>query len=258
MKRLIYILFLFLVTSVVAQNDGVENYKYVIVDSNFDFVKKRDAYRTSSMTKFLFNKIGFEAYLNDETLPRELAVDKCKALFAKVVDESGSLSIKSVIEIRDCTGKVIFTSNVGKSKIKNYERGYYQSISEAFKSVQLYKYKFDKVPQDNSSSIVFKSKRKEADNVVVNKKENQLIKEDKVNLEAIDKFVLLYAKADKSGYQLLDKENNIVFIILKTNDKNKYFIKGKNGTFTKSNDHVWIAEYYQDEELITKNYVVKF
>lgn len=257
MKYLIYILFLSLTSSLVAQNNVPEKYKYIIVNSNFDFVKKRDAYSTSSMTKFLFNKIGFEAYLDDDTIPDELAINKCKALFASVIDKSSAFTIKSIIQIKDCKGRVIFTSDEGSSKIKDYDRGYYQSISEAFKSVKLYKHKYDKVEQDNLPNIVSKPKKLVTKSVGVKKQETA--KEAKIVVDKTkSQYPVLSPKANKTGYQLLNKEGQVVFTILKTSDKNKYFIKGKNGTFTESGNNIWVAEYYENDELVKKNFIVKF
>ena len=64
MKRILLVA-LFISTASFAQK-SINNYKYVIVPSKFDFVKGKDKYQTSSLTKFLFNKYGFTAFLDDE------------------------------------------------------------------------------------------------------------------------------------------------------------------------------------------------
>ena len=67
-----------------SQSDKLNNYSYVIVNSKFDFVKEKDGYQTSSLTKFLFNKKGFKAFLDNEVLPEEVAENNCNALFVDV------------------------------------------------------------------------------------------------------------------------------------------------------------------------------
>ena len=49
----------FLSASIFSQSNNSISPKYIIVKSNFDFLKQEDRYKTSSFTKFLFNKAGF-------------------------------------------------------------------------------------------------------------------------------------------------------------------------------------------------------
>ena len=84
------LLILLFSTSVFAQK-SINQYKYVIVPQKFDFVKKPDQYKTSSLTKFLFNKYGFTAFLEDEQFPQDLQNNRCLALVGNVVDASKML-----------------------------------------------------------------------------------------------------------------------------------------------------------------------
>ena len=48
--------------------------------NNFEFVNSNDKYQTSSLTKFLFNKHGFKAFIADEILPNDVANNRCLVL----------------------------------------------------------------------------------------------------------------------------------------------------------------------------------
>ena len=102
------LLFLFSSFFLVGQELNLGNYKYIIVSDKFHFVKEVDGFQTSSLTKFLLEKKGFQVFLSNENFPDELTKDKCNnALFADVKDESDFLTTKSIIVLNDCKGKNI-------------------------------------------------------------------------------------------------------------------------------------------------------
>ena len=63
-------------------------------------------------------------------------------------DDSSMFTTKSIVELRDCYNNVVFSSNVGKSKEKEYKKAYHEAIRNAFKSVQTLKYKYTPSKQD--------------------------------------------------------------------------------------------------------------
>lgn len=274
MKRtLLSLFFVGLVNMTWSQEVNLNKYKYLVVDSKFDFVSQVDGYRTSSLTKFLFNKKGFEAYLDNEEFNDDLAQNSCKALYAEVRDESAFLVTKSYIDIKDCKGKVLYTSQQGRSKHKSYEKAYRESIRQAFESIAKLPYKYDPTLAENVS--VAKTVKEEKPIKVV--KETKEIKKEPLKVvqttEVKNTFVqkeesksvvsnnntaeVLYAQPNKNGFQLVNTKPAIVFILLKTNDPKKFIIKDKNGTFSKKGDN-WLAEYYEDGQLVSKEYQVKF
>ena len=123
MKYFYFFTFFLVISSVsFGQNSTFSQHKYIIVDSTFDFLKQVDRYKTSSFTKFLFNKAGFKAYLDTEELPKDFLANKCNALYATIKDNSGMFISKNFIELKDCNAKLVFSSNKGASKLKDYER----------------------------------------------------------------------------------------------------------------------------------------
>ena len=57
------ILLVFTSLILVGQEINLDKYKYIIVSDKFHFVKEVDGYQTSSLTKFLLEKKGFQVFL---------------------------------------------------------------------------------------------------------------------------------------------------------------------------------------------------
>lgn len=247
MKKILFIA-LFITTTSFAQK-SINNYKYVIVPTKFDFVKGKDKYQTSSLTKFLFNKYGFTALLEDEKLPEDLVNNRCLALTGVVKDDSSLFTTKSIIELRDCYNKVVFTSQIGKSKEKEYKKAYHEAIRNAFKSVQALKYKY--IPSKEVAVV-----KEEVTIPVVSAVEIVKSKTIEVKEESTPKNAL-YAQPLANGFQLVNIKLEVVFQILKTNVKDVFVIKDKNGILYK-NGSSWFAEYYENETKVTKQYQIKF
>jgi len=248
MKKILLIA-LFISTASFAQK-SINNYKYVIVSSKFDFVKEKDKYQTSSLTKFLFNKYGFTAFLDDENLPDEIANNRCLALTGAVKDKSGMFTTKSVIELTDCYNKVVFTSKEGRSKEKEYKKAYQEAIRDAFKSIEALKYKYAPL-QEN---VVTKAKELPAVAAVPVVVESTSAKVVEKPANAKEQ---LFAQPIANGFQLVNMKPEVVFQVLKTNVKDVFVIKDKNGILYKNGDS-WFAEYYKSGIKTTKQYQIKF
>jgi len=252
-------LFLFSV-SIFSQSNNPISPKYIIVKSTFNFLKQVDRYRTSSFTKFLFEKEGFKVYLDNEQLPEELYYNKCKAMFVDIKDDSNLFYTKNFIELLDCNNNLIHTSQIGKSKLKDYEKTYRQSIRNAFSTFK----NLDSVYTSFSSVKITKSKKKESNLEIVakTKETKQEIIKPAVNSSTSEKknnliYSSLIAKDISSGYQLLNRKNQVIFIILKTGNQNRFIIKNKNGSLINKGSY-WLAEYYEDQKLITKKIRINF
>ena len=67
----------------------------------------------------------------------------------------------------------------------------------------------------------------------------------------------LYAQVKPNGFQLVNTKPAIVFEILKTNLIDVFILKGKHGIMFK-NKNIWIAEYYENDQLVVKQFDIKF
>lgn len=262
-SALSFLIFLFFFSTITGQEINLNKYKYIIVNDKFDFVRQTDGYQTSSLTRFLFEKKGFEAFIENSKMPDDLQNNRCKALFADVKDDSGLLRTKLYIELKDCNGKLLYTSPKGSSKEKKYVKAYRISIREAFESISKMDYKYDGSLSTKQTTAPVIKKEKPAKQVKAKKEPKAVVTEVKVKYtetstqQTNSKAELLYAQEKENGYQLVNTKPEVIFVLLKTSNPDKFIIKDKNGTLVKSGD-LWTAEYYDNGKLVTKNYRIKF
>ena len=235
MKK-IFFLALFISCFAIYGQHKINNYKYVVVDTKYDFLKSPDQYQTSSLTKFLFNKVGFTSFLNTEQLPTAITTDRCASLYASVVNSSSMLTTKLSLLLKDCNNVVVYKSSIGKSKEKIYKKSYQEAIRNTFKDPVVKNYTYTPKEEIRTTANKIKTTEKE----VAKEKKN-----------------ILYAQATDTGYQLVDNTPKVIFKILKTNQENRFIIEGKNGILFKKRNR-WFAEFYQNKILIQEEYQIRF
>ena len=236
---------------VFGQEKKVNNYKFIVVPDQFDFFKQKDEYKTSSLTKFLFKKNGFTVVLNSGTYPKELRENLCKGLKADILDKSSMFKIKVILELRDCNGKLLYTSEEGVSRLKEFKKGFQEAIRNAHASMNDVFYKPFLLETISKDKKEFKL---EVELPVINNIE------ESVSVVPINNLAIpttLYAQPKENGFQLINSTPTVVFVILKTKVKDVFILKDKNGVLYKK-EGVWIAEFYKNSVLIEKKYQVKF
>ncbi len=240
-----------------SQKKQVQNYKYIIVPERFDFLKENDQYKTSSLTKFLLQKNGFTVILDSEEYPIELKNNPCNALTANVTNKSSMFKTKVVIELKDCYNKTVYASKEGESRLKEYKRSYQEAIRNAHANMNSITYEAlsgEDIIQTKKEVIVSKP-------MIVNRVDKiipSINKEiESTKNKATNTLSVLYAQPKENGYQLINLKPEVVFLILNTNIQDVYIIKNKNGLLYKKEAH-WIAEFYENEKLVTKKYQIKF
>ncbi|MFN0729778.1 hypothetical protein [Polaribacter gochangensis] len=253
MKK-IFFLGLFICSISFFGQQKLSNYKYVVVANKFDFFKKADQYQTSSLTKFLFNKYGYTSFLNTEDLPEDIKSNRCSSMFASVNDSSTMLTTKVNIVLKDCNDKILYSSIIGKSKEKVYKKSFHEAIRNAFKDPMLKNYSYK--PQNSTTKTVLKTPKVNKKVIVkaaIPKTEipNKATKPKKI------KQAVLYAQVTSNGFQLVDTTPKVIFKVLKTLQETVFIIENKNGILYK-NKTIWIAEYYENNVLIQKEYQIKF
>ena len=111
---------------------SASDYSYVVVPELYEFLYEEDQHQLNSLTKFLFNKYGFNAYFPSE-LPN---VKRCDGLQAEVLGKPGFVYTKITVVLKDCYGEEIFRSEEGKSKYKEYKKAYHDALRKAFVSIE--------------------------------------------------------------------------------------------------------------------------
>lgn len=255
-KKITFTLLLFTIC-INSQNKSINDYKYVIVPSKLNFVKKVDQYQTSSLTKFLLKKNGFNVFLSNEDLPEDLKNNKCLALTTTVIDESNMIVTRNIIQLKDCYDNVVYTSKIGKSKLKDFKKAFHEAIRNAHNSMLGVRqnYKASKTVKKSVKPNIKTTVVKELPKVVTVKKVKKTeSKEIKIKKNLIN---LLYAQPINNGYQVVNTKPEVVFQILKTGVNNVFILKDKNGILYKR-DEFWIAEFYDGTTLKIKKYNIKF
>ena len=103
---------------------NLNDYKYIIVPSTYEFLKEANKYQLNALTKFLFNKYGFTAIMEDESLTQELLNKPCLALKSKLINNSGLFKTKLVVELRNCMNEVVFSTRQGETREKDFAKAF--------------------------------------------------------------------------------------------------------------------------------------
>jgi len=130
--KYIIILFFLIISIKVYPQKSINEYTYVVVPDKFEFLKEKDKYQLNSLTEFLFNKYGFNAYLGSE-VPK---LNICDGLYADVLNDWALMTTRVLVVLRDCNGNEIFRSKEGVSREKASKVAYQLSLREAFESIQ--------------------------------------------------------------------------------------------------------------------------
>lgn len=226
-------------------SQSVNDYGIVIIPVKYDFVRHENAYRLNTLTKINLKKAGFEAFYTNETIPTQYS-NRCSLLYVDVKEETGFLVTKLFIEFKDCTDKVIFKSEVGKSRAKNYEIAYREALEDAFKSVYALQYKYNgyngevKVNSQNATIMV------------------PILENSGNSLDEAKSF-FLFAQPIKNGFQLIDSTSKVIMKIYNTTNPSIYLATKESiqGIMVLKNGY-WFFEYYQNDTLMSEETKIKF
>ena len=217
MKKILFLVVLLPLT-LVAQT--------VIVPNRYAFQKEDNQYQLNMLTKFLLEKQGFKAYMESEA-PADLLQNPCDALKADVKNESNMMTSKVQFLLTDCTNKAVFTSQIGKSREKEFKKSYQEALRNALSGAELATFKAAyQVP-----SVASKPSATTA------------VPELTSTAAPISEplILFLYAKPTNTGYELFDKKTNqLEFKLRKLNtpdvflafdvEEQKYGILEKDGS----------------------------
>ncbi|MFC4478318.1 hypothetical protein [Flavobacterium chungangensis] len=247
----IKILLTAILCSVVGFAQSINDYKAVIIPLKYEFMKTDNQYRLATLSKQNLTKAGLEAFYSNEQLP-EGYTDRCQVLYMDVIRDNAFLVTKLIIQFKDCFGQVVFTSEAGKSREKEYEVAYKEALDNAFKSVYALHYKYSGNPVANSKTSA-PVKAAVATTVVA----TPIATASSPDLKDPN---LLYAQPTESGYQLIDKTPKVVMKLLKTSQPNVYIAIKDNvqGSLILKEDGQWYFESYQNDKLVSEKIVVKF
>jgi hypothetical protein len=233
MKKALFLI-LFLATSL-GFSQSLNDYKYAIVPSKFEFLKEKDQFRLNTLTKLLMEKYGFITYYDSDVLPNEVVESNCNKVYVDVKSNGNLFVTKLTVVLKDCKNAVVYTSIEGRSREKELQVAYNQALREAFSSFDKLEYKYSGNSNVNSKSNV---------------NENSNSKSPLLNQ-------MLFAKPlGPNLIQLLTNDTdipNLVLTISKTNNPSIFIVEEamRQGVVYKNNNE-WIFDYYENEKLISE------
>lgn len=220
-KYSILFFFLVLTVSTYAQS-SVNDYKYAQIPSKFEFQETENQYRLNSTIKLFFEQRGFTVFYNNDIVSQEIAANNCNKFFVNVVEKSTLFSTKLKIEIKDCTNKIVLTSDEGSSRLKEFGAAYNEALIMALKSLERIKY----------------SGKEKTTEAVATK--NNIIEPKNANLQE--------SQLEITGLSLSKTSNATIYIATS---------EGKNGVVYKNGNN-WLFEYYSKGKLVSEKVEPKF
>ena len=283
-KILITLLLLVFTASTWAQ---LNEYKYIIVPTNFEFFKEENAFQTSTLLKHLFTQSGFNA-VYDKDLPVELYSDPCLGTTVNLERISKLARTRITIVMKDCNGNVVFRSIEGASKSKDFREAYHQSIRESFVPFANMGYEYKPAKQEEETITVsyandikeIEEKKEaamasEAAVVQIATPEEQLYESNvpepsdyvksesepsqNTEIEKDDPKEVYQAKELPNGYELLKENDQVWLTLYETSSPDVYLARNdqQNGMVYKK-DSKWYFEFYQDSDLVVQEISIDF
>ncbi|MEO9953291.1 hypothetical protein [Nonlabens sp.] len=143
MKYLFTFLFITITFFAGAQNQDLNQYKYIVVENQYDFQGEANEYRLNELIVFEFKKRNFNAFRNLEVLPEDMNIGVCNALQLKI-DKSGSLTRNLILRLVNCAGDTVFTTKKGIGRTKSNDKAYFEALRDAMTSFDDVNYEYVK------------------------------------------------------------------------------------------------------------------
>jgi hypothetical protein len=226
-----FLLFALLFSSIIF-SQNVNDYKYIVLPAKFSFLKEANKYNLNALTKSVLEKQGYEVYYDTDIFPQDLAENRCKALFADMLENSSLFVTKIKLELKDCKNQTVYVSKEGKSREKEYAKAYVQAFREVGKSLSVLK-------SNPKQQVPEKAIEMKTENTVA--------------------ATLFFAQPIPNGFQIVDTTPKVVMKLFKTSVSDFYIAQKDNqqGVFLNKNNQ-WYFEYYQNDKLVSEKMEIKF
>ena len=218
MKKLSILLFT--AYSMFAFGQKISDYKYISLPAKFETFKE-DFGLNELLTKTLRSK-NYTVIPSDKLQwPAEAQSNPCNVLMADIINDSGFLRNKVLVQFKDCNDKAV-SSIKGSSNIKEYKEGYQDALKQTFVSIS----PANPANQPNSQTKVQETavSAQPVANTVSSGSDNSAVKfsNGKMDLQKI--------QIDNSQFILVNSNSSSPFATFKTTTKNDVFrVKLQNG-----------------------------
>jgi hypothetical protein len=243
-------LFLLVFISSYSFSQSINDYVAVIVPTKYEFLKSENQYRLNTLTKFNLKRAGFEAFYANEIMPKEYN-ERCSLLYVDVNEDKGFMITKLYVTFKDCYGTVVYKSEVGKSRAKEFEVAYVEALNNAFISIYALHYKYNGAAANSQKAAIAP--------VVVPAVVATAVAVNVPSSTESNEMNVLFAQPIKNGYQLVDNTPKVIMKVYKTTNPAIYLAaKGTVQGVLISKDSQWFFEYYEKETLMSEKIAVKF
>lgn len=246
---------LVLITGFATAQRTVNDYQYAVVPAKFEFSRDADQYKLNTYTKMYMEKYGFITFMENE-VPRELANSNCNKLYVDLIENKTLFTTKLTVVLKDCQNKILFKSDEGLSKEKEFKIAYPQALRQAFNSFNTLNYKYSgaelavessqNMPATSNPNMTVKPMANDAAGVVLTG-------------TAAGAKDLLFAQPTANGFQVVDTTPKVI-LRLKVTSKQDVFIAEResvSGLLFTANGK-WIFEYYLQGTLVSETLNIKF
>ncbi len=263
MKNSILIALILSLTCSLCAQESINDYKYVVVPIQYEFLNGKDQYRLNTLTKFLFKSEGFDTYFDVQDLPEDLFENRCLAMYVNTLETKSFLNTILQIELKDCRGNVIITSKEGKTKEKSYKAAYNIALREAFESFKGLNHKYSPIQPTSSKLTETNPKVLQTKNLIAKQQKLEQPKTEALTTKPIvnpikaNSETIYYAQQIENGYQLVDATPKVLMVLLTTASDTIFIVKDKNAVVFKLNNQ-WLYSENSNGKVSNKVLNVKF
>ena len=105
------------------------------------------------MQNFLVGVFGFselppllvdssQAFIEGDVYPEDLNQNRCLALTSDVIKDSAIFKTKLQIVLKNCNGSIVYSTKLGETREKEYDKAYSLALRDAFEELQTIDYKY--------------------------------------------------------------------------------------------------------------------
>lgn len=249
MRKILLLLVLFV--TVGASSQSINDYQYVIVPTKFSIFKENDKFKMNTLTKLLLEKYGFKVFMSTDAIPNNIG-DNCQRLYADLVQDKDFFVTKIKIVLKDCKERVVYETELGRSREKDYATAYNYALRETAKS-------FDKLNYKYSGKEVVATPAETQPTTVVRVSDERISNTAATPITSSGSEEFYFAQPTTTGFQIVDSTPKVIMRLFNTSQKDVFIGERENakGTVLIKNGQ-WFFEYYENGKLISEHLKLKF
>jgi hypothetical protein len=235
MKKIFLILTILISGMVFGQS--LNDYNMAIVPARFSFQKSDNEYRINATVKSFLNGKGIVTYISNDKLPEGFLDYKCNKIYVDAIEENTMFVTKIKFIFKDCYGTVLYTTDLGESREKEYAISYNLATIDALKTFNKANYKY------SGKTYIEEEAQEKLKNI------------DRISVEEVK----VIAEKNEVFYKVKDKITNIDLILYRSSRPDFFLttFKGRNGVVL-NNGNTWFFEFVDGQKVTSEKLDIKF